>query len=223
MKITYVRNSKFKIDPGFICTAIHVENSVKLTNEQISSLPNWFFQVIDYKTTSAIIGRIFSENLAKETKSQVNPIEKGHPDIIPINVKNVSEKILKNYPDGIEIKVTIGNVSTNSKLVSGQSRIDYLTGISWQAHHREVKELMGIIWDFDQLPKKFPIISGVFYANNLKEEDWGRISGTTGRNTKVTAMLTSGKEKMGKGNIVIIDNKKYLEAYQKRLNFKLPK
>jgi hypothetical protein len=82
---------------------------------------------------------------------------------------------------------------------------------------------MGIIWDFDQLPKKFPIISGVFYANNLKEEDWGRISGTTGRNTKVTAMLTSGKEKMGKGNIVIIDNKKYLEAYQKRLNFKLPK
>ena len=35
-----------------------------------------------------------------------------------------------------------------------------------------------------------------FYSDQLLPSDWGEISGITGRNTKVTAMVKSGKEKM---------------------------
>jgi hypothetical protein len=221
LTIKYKKNSNFNINPGFDCNAIHVEKASLSTNLQLSKLPFFLFEMIDYKTTSAIIGRIFCENLAKETKSQVNPIEKGHPDIIPKIVKGISEKVLKKYPQGIEVKVTVGNVEKDSGLKPGQSRIDHLTGISWQAHHREVDQLMGIVWDFCELSQNYPIISGVFYANNLTQNDWGAISGTTGRNTKVSAMVISGKEKMGKGNIIILNDEKYSKFFQKILKFTL--
>ena len=98
-----------------------------------------------------------------------------------------------------------------------------LTGISWQAHHREVHELMGLVWDFVQSKDKFsfPTITAVFYADNLTSDDWGQISGTTGRNTKVTGMRIGGKQKMAKGWVVVIDHPEYLEAYSRVLGSKI--
>ena len=219
MPIKYRKNLKFRITPGFTCDVTHVEKAAISTNDQLSDLPFFLFKIIDYKTTSAIIGRLFCDNLAKETKSQVNPIEKGHPDIIPKTI--TQSKTSKDYPKGIEVKVTIGSVEEDSKLSVGDSRIDKLVDITWQAHHNQVTGLMGIVWDFNSLAKDYPVITGVFYTNNLEEVDWGKISGITGRSTKVTAMLTSGKKKMGKGNVIILDDEKYLKKYQMILNFNL--
>ena len=94
-----------------------------------------------------------------------------------------------------------------------------LTGISWQAHHREVDELMGLVWDFIQPKDKFsfPTITAVFYADNLTSDDWGQISGTTGRNTKVTGMRIGGKRKMAKGWVTLIDDPEYLATYSRAL------
>jgi hypothetical protein len=223
MENSYVKNSRFQINPGFICKASHVLTACQTTNKQLRTLPYFLFEIVDYKITSAIIGRLFCENLAKEVKALVNPIEKGHPDIIPARGRNASEKHLRNYSKGIEVKVTVGNVQTGKGLRTGQPRIDHLSGITWQAHHREVKELMGLVWDFDPSSKNYPMITGIFYSNRLIQNDWGMISGTTGRNTKVTAMLTSGKNKMGDGYIIIVNDKKYLEVYQRILDFKLSK
>ena len=66
----------------------------------------------------------------------------------------------------------------------------------------------------------YPAITGVFYSDKLNEDDWGAISGTTGRNTKVTGMTSSGKNKMGAGWITLVDEPEYIAAFQKMLGAK---
>jgi hypothetical protein len=61
------------------------------------------------------------------------------------------------------------------------------------------------------------MLVGVFYTDTLIEDDWGAISGTTGRNTKVCGMLQTGKEKMGNGWIVLINQANYLTKLRRYL------
>ena len=84
---------------------------------------------------------------------------------------------------------------------------------------------MGLIWDFVVIEERqfnYPKITGVFFSDQLEEEDWGKISGTTGRNTKVSGMTSSGKRKMGKGWIILINEARYISAYAKLLKFPNP-
>lgn len=212
---TYRINNNFSINVGFNVTANHIHNAIVQTNAQLSALPSTLFTSIDYKTTSAMIGAIFCDTLASLTGSVVNPIEKGHPDIIPKDGLNSPEHILRKYPEGLEIKCTIGNIKTGANLRAGESRISQLTGVTWQAHHREVAELLGLVWDFVNSDNNFnyPTITAAFYSNNLIQDDWGKITGTTGRNTKVTGMAASGRIKMGQGCIALIDNQPYVQKY----------
>jgi len=218
----YKINNKFKIKVGFIVTNKHVHQALNQTNDILADLPSTLFRSIDFKTTSAMIGAVFCDCLAALTKGIVNPIEKGHPDIIPSSGKNATEEELRNYPLGLEIKCTVGNIMKGANLRAGQARIRQLTGITWQAHHREVDALMGLVWDFFDNGHSFsyPVVSGVFYSDDLNEDDWGEISGTTGRNTKVTGMKSSGKSKMGKGWVALIDDAEYLDKYQRLLGFR---
>jgi hypothetical protein len=98
-----------------------------------------------------------------------------------------------------------------------------LEGVTWQAHHREVRELLGLVWDFvdDGHNFNFPTITGSFYSDQLVEEDWGKISGTTGRNTKVSGMTSSGKKKMGTGWVSLIDDTKYIDKFKALLKFNI--
>lgn len=218
----YKINKNFRIDCGFIVNATSAKNAILQTNAVLEELPSNLYKSIDYKTTSAMIGSIFCDLLAREVGAIVNPIEKGHPDLVPPAAANCTEEELRNYPQGLEIKCTIGNIETGANLRAGQTRIDALTGITWQAHHREVTELFGLVWDFvdDQKAFNYPAISGAFFSDELIEDDWGQISGTTGRNTKVSGMSTSGKSKMGKGWVALVDREKYLATYSKYLKFK---
>jgi hypothetical protein len=219
--MSYKTKSNFEINVGFELKTKNILNAVNGTNNFLKTLPESLFKSIDYKTAGALIGAVFCEQIAKNTDgASVNPIEKGHPDIIPTTGLKASEEKLRNYKEGLEVKGTIGNIKKGANLRAGQRRINELTGITWQAHHREVKQLMGFVWDFNSNHNKFhfPMIIGVFYSDNLGESDWGEISGTTGRNTKVTGMLKSGKEKMGNGWIVMIDEKVYKDKFKSYLN-----
>jgi hypothetical protein len=209
----------FAIDVGFSVKAKHVTESVELTNNILGDLPASLYRSLDFKTVSAIVGSIFCDSLASQTDGIVNPIEKGHPDIVPAGAANATEAQLRNYKSGLEAKCTVGNVEQGANLRAGVRRIEKLTGITWQAHHREVRELMGLTWDFAQSKEAFnyPAITGVFYASNLVTDDWGKISGTTGRNTKVTGMTASGKIKMGEGWVLLLDENEYLAAFKKFL------
>ena len=217
----YQLDRSFSINVGFTVTGTNIETALKATNKMLRSLPDNLFTSIDFKTTSAMIGAIFCKTIAEETGGIVNPIEKGHPDVIPTYGMNASEEELKKFPEGLEIKCTIGNIKTGANLRAGSQRLSNLTGITWQAHHREVTELLGLVWDFvedSSQPFNFPCITGAFFSNSLTENDWGEISGTTGRNTKVTGMKRSGKKKMGQGRVCLIDDKDYRAVYRRLLD-----
>jgi transcriptional regulator with XRE-family HTH domain len=220
----YVMNNKFKIECGFTVNSEDIKFAALMTSNQLEELPFALFQSINLKALSGMVGAIFALFLSERVGAIVNPIEKGHPDIIPESGKNAAEEMLRNYPEGLEIKCTVGNVIKGSNLETGQKRSARLTGITWQAHHREVKSLLGLVIDFAGKIKDrkfYPAITGAFYSERLVIEDWGEISGTTGRNTKVTGMTASGKRKMGEGWILLINDYSYIERYKKILSFDL--
>jgi len=218
--MNYIINNDFSIQVGFTVNSQHIHQAIIQTNSQLSELPSTLFTSIDFKTTSAMIGALFCATLASLTGSMVNPIEKGHPDIVPCNAVGATEEQLRQYPEGLEIKCTVGGITQGANLRAGETRIGSLTGVTWQAHHREVRELLGLVWDFVNSGEAFnyPTITGAFYANNLVEDDWGAISGTTGRNTKVSAMKVGGKHKMGAGWVSLIDSPAYRARYGSLLN-----
>ena len=220
----YRFNHEFSINCGFPVTMRNVASAVQQTNKSLSQLPFSLYRSIDYKTTSAIVGALFCDSVAYFTDGVVNPIEKGHPDLIPIEGEKETEEVLRNYPVGLEVKATVGNIQKGANLRAGQRRISLLTGITWQAHHRETRELMGLVWDFAKVrdDTAYPTITGVFYSDQLENHDWGKISGTTGRNTKVTGMKVSGKKKMGAGWVAIPAVELYSEKLTRLLKFHIP-
>jgi len=220
-QFTYKVNEGFTTNRGFSVSAEQVLNAALSTAIQLEELPFALFRSIDLKALSGIVGALFAAEIANKTGSIVNPIEKGHPDVIPLAGKHASEERLRNYGEGLEIKCTVGNVAKGSKLQPGTPRLSKITGITWQAHHREVESLMGLVIDFagnsvDGM--HYPMITGVFNSDSLVVDDWGEISGTTGRNTKVTGMRASGKSKMGTGWVLLLNDARYLEKYKKTLN-----
>lgn len=219
---TYRLNDQFSINCGFEVIGEDVCAAAVSTAKQLQGLPFALYQSIDLKTLSAIVGAVFAGFLATKVNAIVNPIEKGHPDIIPSDGLSATEAQLRNYPQGLEVKVTVGNVKQGSSLQSGAPRIKCLTGITWQAHHQEVESLLGLVIDFAgaiQDGKHFPIITGAFFTPGLTVNDWGEISGTKGRNTKVTGMRSSGKMKMARGWVLLLDRADYLTEYAKLLKF----
>jgi transcriptional regulator with XRE-family HTH domain len=220
----YIINKGFNIECGFTVSAKDIQFAALMTSNQLEELPFALFQSINLKALSGMVGAIFALFLAERVGGIVNPIEKGHPDIIPSSGKNSTEELLRNYPQGLEIKCTVGNVKTGSDLETGQKRLSSLTGITWQAHHREVESLMGLVIDFAGNMKDgkfFPAITGIFYSGELDMQDWGKISGTTGRNTKVTGMTASGKRKMGQGWVLTLNDSGYIDKYKQILSFNL--
>lgn len=209
---------------GFTVTSNDIAHAAIMTSNQLQALPFTLFQSINLKALSGMVGALFGSHLSKKVGAILNPIEKGHPDIIPRSGENASEAQLRNYPDGLEVKSTVGNVVKGSNLQIGEERLSVLTGLTWQAHHQEVRRLLGLVIDFGEQirdGKRFPIITAAFYADNLETENWGRISGTTGRNTKVTGLRASGKRKMGAGWTIILDKKEYQQKYEELLSFQV--
>lgn len=218
----YKVNESAIFNCGFNLNVHDILNAIKQSNENLCKLPSSMFRSIDYKTTSAMIGCFFCEAIANNTNGQaiVNPIEKGHPDIIPSYGRNATEEELRHFPVGLEVKCTVGSVYES--VPKANPRIDALSGLNWQAHHQEVNELLGVTYDYFMINSEYkPIITAAFYSDKLTSCDWGKISGTEGRNTKVCSMLSSGKEKMGKGWIAILDKEDYINAYTSILGFEI--
>lgn len=215
----YKINYNVTFNCGFPLSTNNAITAIHKTNDILEKLPSTLFRSIDYKTTSAMIGCILSENIALSTNGAaiVNPIEKGHPDIVPQQAMDASEELLRNYPIGLEIKCTIGGIPKDVYIEKATPRIHHLSNITWQAHHQEVTELFGITFDYTQTSSGYkPVISASFYSNQLCSSDWGQISGIKGRNTKVCGMKASGKTKMGAGWFAILaDNPIYWQKYSR--------
>ncbi|HVU75658.1 MAG TPA: bsaAI, partial [Candidatus Paceibacterota bacterium] len=122
-----------------------------------------------------------------------------------------------------EVKATCGSVPTPALLARrgltkphiGDTRISYLTGYDWKAHHRETGNLLGIVWDF--LDGR-PCIVAIFYVDTLSPEDWGRIVQPRdggGRTTSVSIMTRAGVRKMYEGWVAVIEDARYTEFFNR--------
>ena len=215
----FLANLNVRFECGFNLSVIQIVESVVATNSELALLPISLWRAVDLKSAGSIVGAYLGQSIALISGAIVNPIEKGHPDVLPASARGAKESALRNYPEGLEIKGTCGNVTAGRALSPGDNRCPHLVGITWQAHHQEVTQLLGIIWDFDTFcgDRSAPFVTAGFYSSQLNPNDWGAISGTTGRNTKVSGMRVSGKEKMARGAVFMIDARKYVAAYTRLL------
>ena len=152
----FLTNPGIEIECGFGLTSLQLTKAVADANNELGILPLSLWRCIDLKSTGSVVGAYLASAIARETGAIVNPIEKGHPDVLPARAANASEVALRNYPVGLEIKGTCGNTPKGTLLKAGENRCNLLSGITWQAHHQEVRRLLGIIWDFDSLIRETP-------------------------------------------------------------------
>lgn len=195
--------------------------------------------LLGMRNLSATIGEIFVQSFAEVANGLFikNPHQDGYPDLLlmdtcgielyrQIEQENLLQEKNRFSPfaaGGIEVKATCGSVPTqdfcNKKGVSrpdlGSQRIDLLKGYDWKAHHRETNNLIGITWDFID---SIPTITSVQYSSNLAENFWGKIVQPKeggGRTTSVSIMTRDGVALMWQGWIILIDDKRYIDFFEK--------
>ncbi|MDR0811918.1 MAG: hypothetical protein LBN23_06590, partial [Paludibacter sp.] len=231
--------SKFGVE-SFISTEI-IRKSVNDAHKIIDKVKDFevdIFAILGMRNLSAFIGEIFVSTLAKNSNDLLvkNPHEDGYPDLLLLDEKGKLlwknlENVLKSKQPfspfengGIEVKATCGSVPTPDictkrgfeKPELGDTRIDCMVNYDWKAHHRETNNLIGLLWDFiEETPK----IVAVFFSNDLKEEDWGSIvqpKKDGGRTTSVSIMTGTGIKKMYNGCVLVIDDKRYIDFFNRK-------
>ena len=206
----------------------------KIVDSITKDVPVDIFSILGMRNLSAFVGELFAKSLAKESNGRLigNPHQDGYPDLLLMDRagKKIYEEIrlrsgLRDKSPfspfsngGIEIKATCGSVPTPAQCQKigmekpdiGDTRVDYLRGYDWKAHHRETNNLVGILWDF--IDRK-PYIVAVFFGNNLSEDDWGKIVQPKeggGRTTSVSIMSRQGVNKMYENWIAVKNDPRYI-------------
>lgn len=229
-------NNFERIDLGMVLSSVEETSRVI---ETISNLDVDLFHILGMRNLSAFVGEVFARSFAKNSRGRYmsNPHQDGYPDLLlldSIGESMIKKIILENrmkdkspfspFPNGgLEIKATCGSVPTPAvcsakgfdKPGIGDTRIDYMTGYDWKAHHRETNNLIGLLWDFDQ---GLPSIGAVFFSSNLDESDWGKIvqpKDGGGRTTSVSIMSRAGVRKMCEGWVLVKDDYRYMRFLEK--------
>ncbi len=197
-----------KFDCGFEIDHIKLVSAINECNQGLASFPPHIWRSIALKFSGAVIGEFFAASIASSCNAFRNTVEQGYPDVLPKDAENASEYELRHYPTGLELKGTCGNIPTGNLVKAGLPRVNYLSSINWKAHHREVENLLAFIWDFYPVKDSIytPCITAAFYCSNLCEDDWGAISGLSGRSTKLSNMAKCGREKMASGIVCVLDD-----------------
>lgn len=67
--------------------------------------------------------------------------------------------------NSLEVKYTVESVPTGTTIPKATPRIAFFNGLAWQAHHQEVEELLGITYDYFEVPGGYkPAITATFYS-----------------------------------------------------------
>lgn len=234
-------NNKIIFGGEEIITTEELLKAVELTNEELRTVLPESLHNFQGKA-----GEYLIRNLEKTTRGNVhrNPNSIGYPDICLTNnaerrgyfydytktrvvrghmmiepLPGVGTKIFSGYKyGGPEVKTTAGIVKkTPDGLYFGDQRVNYVIDISVDAHNTCTREMFLVMYDFID---EYPVITGVFYSNEIVESDWKPIKNTVkidtrGAGTIFTPMLKSGIEKIKKGWLLIHDDEKYLEMFSK--------
>ncbi len=222
-----------------ISTAV-IKKALEATNEKMELLkrdaPD-VFEILGMRNLSAFVGEMFVSSLKNVSNGLLikNPHQDGYPDLLVMTQdgKDLWKKLKDNHQDkspfsdfetgGIEVKSTCGSLPTPAhfrkkgllKPSIGDERINYVRGYDWKAHHRQTNNLIGVFWDFVQ---DKPTICGLFYGEDLSLDDWGKIVQPKqggGRTTSVSIMTKEGIYKMYNNWIAVIDDKRYMEFFDR--------
>lgn len=212
-------------------------------------IPVDIFSILGMRGIFAFISELYVVSLVNNHLNNgcfiKNPHQDGYPDLLLMddNGRNIYQQIANAVQlrhkapfspfdnGGLEIKATFGDVPAPDECLKkwgvekpdmGVTRIDYLTGYKWQAHHKGTNNLVGVLLDFQN---QVPIIAAVFFGNNLTTSDWGKIAEYKedgGNSTSVTGMLVSGIEKMNKNWLVVKNDIRYINKinrYEQNIMF----
>jgi hypothetical protein len=149
------------------------------------------------------------------------------------NHNNPIKKNFTPYPfGGVEVKCSIGDFrpmkrEVKSKILQKKygvdnvdikiPRIEFFSGINYWAHHQNCSNLLGLYYDYYEKSKFNPQIISVFYAT-LERDDWYDLSiGKEGsKKTSNTSLRPSGKDKIKRGMMSIIDDELYIDTLKSR-------
>jgi len=133
-----------------------------------------FFDLIDMRMLSGLIGEMFVDSLAsREPRLRKNPNLDGYPDLCDVSNKKTDLPIeaYLDFPDGgLEVKNTFGTKTSGADLAPRQTRHRSIQKrLTWKAHHQFTNHLVALQTDYiDRTPQ---IVRG-FFANDLTTEDW---------------------------------------------------
>lgn len=220
----------------------YANNALNELNQTAGKYEIDMFQTLGMRNISSAVSEYFVKSLEKFSNDALvcNPHQDGFPDLLFVNnLKKrqyfnslfietngkkypINKDVFSNFEyGGIEIKATCGttppaNIDKNVvKPLVGDQRIDMITQFDWKSHHRQTKQMIGLIWDFID---NVPVFVGAFYSDDLTENDWGKISTPRengGRTTSVSIMNAQGIKKMCTNWIAVIDDKKYINLFSK--------
>jgi hypothetical protein len=183
----------WSLSPETALRAVEQANlTLELANDVLGMNGIPFYDLLGTRNLGSFVGAVYVYSLQREMadRLRVNGHQDGYPDLCALTAegKEYIEKIRGEgmetakkswafYPfGGIEVKTTCGAVPTPSKTRKkpqvGDQRTLLLTGADWKAHHRETNRLLGLFWDFID---EVPTVLGLFYRNDLTEEDWGEV------------------------------------------------
>lgn len=234
-KITFTSSKGIITEVDIALFKDALKDTHNVIDKILKDIPVDIFEILGMRNLSAFIGELYVKSFERVSGDMYisNPHQDGYPDLLLMDDHGVAifDK-LKNSGHayskapfspfengGIEVKATVGAVPTPAQCAKkgltkpqlGDTRIKFLTGYDWKAHHRETNNLLGIIWDFmDGVPR----ITSLFFSPNLGEEDWGSIvkpKAGGGRTTSVSIMKRHGVKKMYDDWICVIDNSDYID------------
>ena len=221
---------------------LNLEKAVILTNETLQALTNFngvnISELLWMRNLSAVIGEIFVTACVKNLNHSFikNPHQDGYPDLIAMNTiwmpffSSINASREKKHFSPfiswwIEVKATCWDVpSAKSLEAKGMvkpwiwvQRLPILTSYNWKAHHRQTNNLIWLFWDFIEW---IPTIIGVFFSNELNQDDWWDVIMPTNidsRTTSVSIMNADGVSKMYKWWVLVIDDiPEYISFFNKR-------
>ena len=212
------------------------------------------FYSLGQRNISGFIGEIYKNILAnKFSVLSANPHPDGRPDILALDTPAAAKHFSECFTEvngrkipvkdmltpfafgGLEVKCSIGSSGKpqTQQFISEfghsfslyESRVGYLNGITWWAHHSSSSNLLGLYYDYYAPLNGTPQILAAFYSA-LTSDDWNAVSHGNPNNKKTsnTSLNKQGLTKMKNHCMFSVSDYNYLSqlkrigVYAEKLN-----
>ena len=221
-------------------TNLYIQNLVNIFNEIDFDI----FYSLGQRNISGFIGEIYKNILANSFPELCsNPHPDGRPDILALDTQDAVNHYVECFAEingreipikdmltpfkygGLEVKCSIGSsgkpqtqqfIAENGHTFSlYESRVGYLNGVTWWAHHSSSNNLLGLYYDYYAPLHGIPQILAAFYSE-LSNDDWNAVSRGNPNNKKTsnTSLNKQGLTKMKNNCMFSVSDTNYLTQFR---------